>query len=83
MCSPLVHFDPNLRLVIVADSSAYGIRGVLYHLIEGVERSICFVSCTLTSDVHNYAQLEKEALTIIFVLHKFHYYLCGQSKFTE
>ena len=80
--SALVHFDPKLPLVVVADSSAYGIGAVLCHLIDGVERPICFASRTLTSAGRNYSQLEKEALAIVFVLCKFQYYLWGQSNFT-
>ena len=80
--SALVHFDPKLPLVVVADSSSYGIGAVLCHLIEGVERPIYFASRTLTSAERNYAQLEKEALAIVFALRKFHYYLWGQSGFT-
>ena len=80
--SALVHFDSKLPLVVVADSSSYGIGAVLCHLIDGVERPICFASRTLTSAERNYAQLEKEALAIVFALRKFHYYLWGQSNFT-
>ena len=79
--SALVHFDPKLPLVVVADSSAYGIGGVLCHLINDVERPICFVSRTLSSAERNYSQLEKEALAMVFALRKFHYYLWGQANF--
>ena len=78
----LTHFDPKLPLVVVADSSAYGIGAVLCHLIDGKERPICFASRTLTSTERNYAQLEKEALAMVFALRKFHYYLWGQNNFT-
>ena len=77
-----MHFDPKLPLVVVADSSAYGIGGVLCHLIDNVERPICFVSHNLTATERNYSQLEKEALTMVYALRKFHYYLWGQAKFT-
>ena len=78
----LVHFDPKLQLVVVADSSAYGIGGVLCHLIDNVERSICFVSRSLTVTERNYSQLEKEAFAMAYALRKFHYYLWGQANFT-
>ena len=80
--SALVHFDPKLPLVVVADSSSYGIGGVLCHLIDEVERPICFVSRTLSTAERNYSQLEKEALAMVFALRKFHYYLWGQANFT-
>ena len=72
--SALVHFDPKLSLVVVVDSNVYGIGAVLCHLVDGGERSICFASLTQTSAERNYAQLEKEALAIVFALCKFHYY---------
>lgn len=78
----LVHFDPEKPLVVVADSSAYGIGAVLCHLIDGEERPIYFASRTLSSTERNYAQVEKEALAIVFALRKFHYYLWGQTNFT-
>ena len=78
----LMHFDPKLPLVVVADSSSYGIGAVLCHLVDNVERPVCFVSRTLTTTERNYSQLEKEALAIVFALRKFHYYLFGQANFT-
>ena len=76
-----MHFDPKLPLVVVADSSAYGIGGVLCQVIDNVERPICFVSRTLTKTERNYSQLEKEALAMVEALRKFHYYLWGQPNF--
>ena len=74
----LVHFDPALPVVVVADSSSYGVGGVLCHLIEGVERPVHFVSRTLTTTERKYAQVEKEALALVFAMRKFHNYLWGQ-----
>ena len=70
-----MHFDPKWPLIVVADSSAYGIRDVLCHMIDNVEEPICFVSHTLTVTGRNCSQLEKEALAMVYVLQKFHYYL--------
>ena len=77
----LVHFDPALPLVVVADSSSYGVGAVLCHKIEGEERPICFASRTLTSSERNYSQFEKEGLAIVYALRHFHNYLWGQSNF--
>ena len=50
-------------------------------LPDGSERPIAFVSRTLTVSECNYVQLEKEALSLVFGIKKFHRYLYGQ-KFT-
>jgi hypothetical protein len=42
---------------------------------------IAFASWSLTPSEHNYAHLEKEALSLIFAVKKFHRYLYGR-KFT-
>ena len=78
----LCHFDPAKPIVVVADSSAYGIGAVLCHELDGIEYPITFVSRTLTSAEKNYSQLEKEALALVYALKQFHYYLWGQLNFT-
>ena len=42
---------------------------------SGVDRPIAYASRTLTASEKNYSQLEKEALSLIFVVHTFHQYL--------
>ena len=48
---------------------------------DGTEKPTAYASRTLTQSEKGYAQLEKEALSLIFVVKKFHQLLYGR-KFT-
>ena len=78
-CTVLGHYNPDLPLRLAADASAYGIGAVISHVMpNGEERPIAFASRTLQPSECNYAQLEKEALALIFGIKKFHQYLFGR-----
>ena len=75
----LAHYNPDRPLRLAADASAYGIGAVISHVLsDGTEHPIAYASCTLTKSEQNYAQLEKEALSLIFGINKFHSYLYGR-----
>lgn len=53
----------------------------MHVMFDGEERPIAYASQTLSKRKHNYAHIMKEALAIVFGVHKFHQYLYG-NKFT-
>lgn len=75
--SCLVHFNPELPIVLTTDASAEGISAVLSHVIKGEERMIGCVSRTLMPAEKNYSTIHREALAIYYGVTKFHQYLYG------
>ena len=62
--------DPSLPLRLAADASAYEVGHHTWW-------PIAYASCKLSQNEWNYAQLEKEALVLIFGIKKCHQYLLG------
>ena len=76
----LVHFDPAKELVFATAASDYGVGTVLSHKMEGgTKRPIGYMSRSLNGTERNYSTLEKEKLTIMFGVKKFHQFLYGHS----
>ena len=77
--SLLDHFDSSQDLILSCHASPYGVGGVLSHKMkDGSEKPIAFTSRTLSDAKMKYSQLEKEALTIVFSVKRFHQYLHGR-----
>lgn len=75
----LTHYSSDLPLILACDASQVGVGCVLSHTFpDGTEKPIAYASKTLNSSQRAYAQIEREALAIIFGIEKFHQYLFGR-----
>ena len=75
----LAHYDPNAELVVSCDASPYGIGASLQQEKNGILRPLAFVLRSLTNAEKNFAQIDREALEIVFGATKFRQYLLGRS----
>ena len=80
VCAPvLTHYNLDLPLHMAGDASQYGIGAVISHFMpDGSKRPIAYSSRTLSPSERQYAQVEKEALSLIFGVKKFHQFLFGR-----
>ncbi|XP_015772324.1 PREDICTED: uncharacterized protein K02A2.6-like [Acropora digitifera] len=63
----LTHYDPVLPVRLLCDASPTGISAVLSHVMpDSSERPVAFASRSLTKTERKYAQIDKEALSIVW-----------------
>ena len=77
------HYDPKLDIIVASDASSNGIGACILHkLPDGIRKAIVHASRSVLPAEHQYSQIEKQALGIIFAVTKFHRYLYGR-RFTQ
>ncbi|XP_037504900.1 uncharacterized protein K02A2.6-like [Rhipicephalus sanguineus] len=77
--SLLVHFNESAPLIFSCDASPVGVGAVLAHGDNTrIEQPIAYASRTLTKAERNYAQIDREALAVVFGARHFHQYLAGR-----
>ena len=75
----LVHFQPDLELILESDASDYGVGAVPSHRMgDGTERPTGYASRSLNTAERGYSTIEKEALAIVFGVKKFNQFLYGR-----
>lgn len=76
--SVLGFFDPGNDTILIVDASPVGLGAVLVQLNKGKEQIISFASKSLSDVERRYCQTEREALSIVFGVERFKYYLFGR-----
>ena len=78
----MVHYSDKQELTLLTcDPSPYGVGAVLSHVMDdGSEHlvHVAYASRSLSAAEKNYAELDKEALAIVFRVTKFWQYLLGR-----
>lgn len=75
----LGYFDDADRTQLIADASPVGLGAVLIQINEKGPRIIAYASKSLSDVERRYAQIEKEALALVWAVEHFHFYLYGRS----
>ena len=75
--SAMAHYDVTKPTKLYCDASPYGVGACVMHIINGKEQPVVYTSWTLSNAERGYAQIEREALALIFVVKKFNQYLYG------
>ena len=79
----LKYYDSKLETKVSVDASKCGLGGVLLQKHGNEWFPVAYASRAMTVTERNYAQIEKEALAIVFGTNKFHDYLYGKEFVVE
>ena len=75
----LAHYDLDAETKISADASSHGLGAVLLQQQDNREwKPVAFASCSLSDNESHYAQIEKEALALVWSCEKFADYVLGK-----
>ena len=74
----LRYYDPSCPIRVRPDASSEGLGALLEQLEEGEWRPVAYASRALTDAEKRYAQIEKETLSIVFGVTRFHEYVYGR-----
>ena len=79
LCSDrvLTLYDPKKKIKLDTDASSVGLGAVLSHYDDKEEHPIEYASRTLSKTERRYAEIDREALAIVWGIRKFHIYLYG------
>ena len=73
----LALYDPKSPTEVSADASSFGLGAVLLQQIEGKWKPVAYASRSMTDTEKRYAQIEKEALAVMWSCDKFSCYILG------
>ena len=75
----LAHYDVHEPIKLYCGASPVGLGACLVHVMQdGLEQPVAYASRSLQPAEQKYAQIEREALAIIFAVKRFHQYVYGR-----
>lgn len=74
----LCFFDPGAEVILIVDASPVGLGAILLQEKSEGWKIVACAAKSLTDTEKKYCQLEREALSIVFGIERFRYYLTGR-----
>ena len=79
----LQYYDESKAIKVSSDASKDGIGAVLLQETKGEWMPVAYASRSMTTAEKNYAQIEKEQLSVVFACERFHSYIYGRRVLVE